>query len=174
MSLSKWIASSEVKVEQNGVQRAKKIIRKGSRTFSPSKNIAAIDFGTKNCSLAYITENDTTNIMKTGVPKLPLNGTFLRVPTAILFNPEGHVLAFGHDARRLFGNLLDIEYSQYLYFEEIKMNLNHEQVRITDYNILCKSKMALVKVVLLCCIVLCSRMIIVATIIINVESPVLL
>lgn len=127
MSLPQW-RSTEVKVELNGAQRAKKVHRKGSTTFKRSKNIAAIDFGTKNCSLAYITENDTANIMKTGVPKLPLNGTFLRVPTAILFNPEGHVLAFGHDARRVYGNLRDMEYSKYFYFEEIKMNLHHEQV----------------------------------------------
>lgn len=133
MSLSKLFpgTKADVKVEHNGVKRAKKVPRKGSRTFQRSKNIAAIDFGTKNCSLAYITENDTTSILKTGVPKLPLNGTFLRVPTAILFNPEGHVLAFGHDARTLYGNLQNMEYSQYFYFEEIKMKLHHEQV---NYN----------------------------------------
>ncbi len=127
MSLFKR-GDTKVKIESNGAQRAKKVYRKGFKTFKKSKNIAAIDFGTKNCSLAYITENDTANMMKTGVPKLPLNGTFLRVPTAILFNPEGNVVAFGHDAKRMYGNLRDTDYSRYFYFEEIKMNLHHEQV----------------------------------------------
>ena len=130
MSFSKLIAgnSERATLSPNGTKRARRILRKESRSCKQSRNIAAIDFGTKNCSLAYITEHDTTNILKTGIPKLPLNGTYLRVPTAILFNPEGHVLAFGHDARTLYGNLRDMEYSEYFYFEEIKMNLHKEQV----------------------------------------------
>ena len=129
-SFSKLIAHSSEKavVSSNGTKRARRIPRKGSRSCKQIRNIAAIDFGTKNCSLAYITEYDTADVLQTGIPKLPLNGTFLRVPTAILFNPEGHVLAFGHDARSLYGNLRDREYSEYFYFEEIKMNLHHEQV----------------------------------------------
>ena len=130
MSFSKLISGNSEKVNfsPNGTKRARRIPRKESRSCKQSRNVAAIDFGTKNCSLAYITEHDTTNILKTGIPKLPLNGTYLRVPTAILFNPEGHVLAFGHDARTLYGNLRDMEYSEYFYFEEIKMNLHQEQV----------------------------------------------
>lgn len=112
----------------NGAIRAKRVPRRESRFRKPSRNIAAIDFGTKNCSLAYITENDRLELTQ-GVPKLPLNGTYLRVPTAILLNHEGQIEAFGHDARTLYGNLEDHEQECYFYFEEIKMNLLRDQVR---------------------------------------------
>ena len=111
----------------NGAIRAKRVPRRKSRFRKPSRNIAAIDFGTKNCSLAYITENDRLELTQ-GVPKLPLNGTYLRVPTAILLNHEGQIEAFGHDARTLYGNLEDHEQESYFYFEEIKMNLLRDQV----------------------------------------------
>ena len=113
--------------DPNDTFRAKRVPRKISRSRKPSKNIAAIDFGTKNCSLAFITENDRLEITR-GVPKLPLNGTYLRVPTVILFNPSGQVEAFGHDARTLYTNLDDEEREQFIYFEEIKMNLQKDKV----------------------------------------------
>lgn len=118
---------SKAAKDPNGTVRARRVLRKASRLRKPSKNIAAIDFGTKNCSLAYITENDSLEVTR-GIPKLPLNGTYLRVPTVILFNPSGQVEAFGHDARMLYSNLEDHEREEYIYFEEIKMNLHHDQV----------------------------------------------
>ncbi len=114
-------------MEPNGTFRAKCVPRKNSRLRKHSKNIAAIDFGTKNCSLAYITESDKIEITR-GIPKLPLNGTFLRVPTVVLFNPKGEVESFGHDARTLHANLEDCEREEYVYFEELKMNLHHDEV----------------------------------------------
>ena len=111
----------------NGASRAKKVPRQQCAFRTPPKNIAAIDFGTKNCSLAYITEYDKLELTQ-GVPKLPLNGTFLRVPTAILLNLSGEVEMFGHDARTVYGNLEDYERESYFYFEEIKMNLHRDQV----------------------------------------------
>lgn len=113
--------------DANDTIRAHRVPRRTSRLRKQSKNIAAIDFGTKNCSLSYITENDKLEITR-GIPKLPLNGTYLRVPTAILFNPSGEVEAFGHDARTLYANLDDEEREVYVYFEEIKMNLHKDQV----------------------------------------------
>ena len=113
-------------VDPNGTIRAKCIPRKNSRLGKPAKNIVAIDFGTKNCSVAFITENDKLEITR-GVPKLPLNGTYLRVPTLVLFNPTGQLEAFGHDARTLYANLEDEKREHYAYFEEIKMNL-HQKV----------------------------------------------
>ena len=115
--------------DPNGTFRAKCIPRKTSRISRQSKNIVAIDFGTKNCSLAFITENDKLEITR-GIPKLPLNGTYLRVPTVVLFNPTGQVEAFGHDARTLYANLEDHERGEYMYFEEIKMNLLCDKVHI--------------------------------------------
>ena len=111
----------------NGAKRAKKVPRAKCDFRKPSKNIAAIDFGTRNCSLAYITEHDHLELTL-GVPKLPLNGTFLRVPTAILLNSSGEIETFGHDARTVYGNLEDYERESYFYFEEIKMNLHRDQV----------------------------------------------
>ena len=111
----------------NGAPRAKRMPRKYSQFRKQPKNIAAIDFGTKNCSLAYITENDKVEFTQS-VPKLPLNGMYLRVPTAILLNVQGEVEAFGHDARTLYGNLEDSDRESYFFFEEIKMNLQRDQV----------------------------------------------
>lgn len=119
--------SSKPVKDPNGTTRALKIPREKSRLQRNSKNIVAIDFGTKNCSVAYITENDKLEITK-GIPKLPLNGSYLRVPTAILFTPEGKVESFGHDARTLYLNLDDSDRELYVYFEEIKMNLHKDQV----------------------------------------------
>ena len=115
--------------DPNGTFRARSVPYKASRSGKRSKNIAAVDFGTKNCSLAYITENDKLEITR-GIPKLPLNGTYLRVPTAVLFNASGTVESFGHDARLLYTNLEDHEREGCAYFEEIKMNLHRDQVTI--------------------------------------------
>lgn len=124
----------DVMKSPNDTVRAKCIPRKASRLRKPSNNIAAIDFGTKNCSLAYITKNDKLEITR-GIPKLPLNGTHLRVPTVVLFNPRGQVEAFGHDARTLYANLEDNDREEYAYFEEIKMNLLHDKVLFKHDNI---------------------------------------
>lgn len=123
------------KIDPNGTTRAKCIPRKTSRLKKRSNNIVAIDFGTKNCSLAFITENDKLEITR-GIPKLPLNGTYLRVPTVVMFNPNGQVESFGHDARTLYANLEDQEREKYAYFEEIKMNLHHDEVRLSNIIIL--------------------------------------
>ena len=119
--------SEDLVMMPNGTQRATKLPRKQPSRAKLSSHIAAIDFGTKNCSLAYITANDSVDLTQ-GVPKLPINGMHLRVPTAILFNSHGAPEAFGHDARTLYGNLEDYERESYYYFEEIKMNLQRDQV----------------------------------------------
>ncbi len=111
----------------NGAPRAERVPRKASSFRNRPRNIAAIDFGTKNCSLAYITENDRLELTQ-GIPKLPLNGMYLRVPTALLLNAHGEVEAFGHDARSLYGNLEEKEKKAFYYFEAIKMNLQRDQV----------------------------------------------
>jgi hypothetical protein len=117
--------------DPNGTIRAKCIPRKTSRLSNQPGNIVAIDFGTKNCSLAFITENDKLEITR-GIPKLPLNGTYLRVPTVALFNPSGQIDSFGHDARTLYANLEDQEREQYVYFEGIKMSLQHDMVSLFE------------------------------------------
>ena len=113
----------------NGVHRAKKMLRKDTGFRKSSGNIAAIDFGTKNCSLAYVTERDALELIRGGLPKLPLNGTRLRVPTAVLLNADDKVEAFGTDARTMYRNMEDEEKRAAAFFEGIKMNLQRDQVR---------------------------------------------
>ena len=106
----------------NGCKVAKRVPRKESGYRIPSDNIAAIDFGTTYCSLAY------TIVGMERLLKLPLNGYHLRVPTAILFKPDGSIDSFGYNARNEYLNLDDEERLHYAYFEQIKMDLQHDKV----------------------------------------------
>ena len=110
----------DVRKTSNGCSVAKRISRKNAGFRVPSNNIAAIDFGTANCSVAYTVVGDSS---EKGPRLLPLNNTFYRVPTAILFASDGSVKAFGYDARMEYINLDDDERLQSVYFEQIKMNL---------------------------------------------------
>ena len=92
-----------------------------------SGNIAAIDFGTTNCSVAFITVECGT---EKGPRLLPLNTTYHRVPTAILFKPDGSIDSFGYDACAEYLNLENEDRMKYAYFEQIKMNLQHDKVYI--------------------------------------------
>ena len=82
-----------------------------------SRNIAAIDFGTKNCSVVYI----TTDGVREGPQRLPLNTACYRVPTAILFKPDGTIDSFGYEAHAEYLNLNDEERLEFAYFERIKV-----------------------------------------------------
>ena len=89
--------------------------------------IAAIDFGTMSCSVAYCTENDQA------IQNLEINPASSRVPTALLLKKKGDnkyaveyfgdiaqeaVLAFGHD---------ELISHSYMYFEFFKMQI-HQKV----------------------------------------------
>ena len=112
----------------NGVDRARVVRRRDVSFRQTSGNIAAIDFGTKNCSLAYVTGNDAVRAPGDGLNKLPLNGTNSRVPTAILLNEEKEVQAFGHDARTCYANLEPRERENMYYFDGIKISLQRDKV----------------------------------------------
>ena len=114
----------------NGCKVADRVPREQARFRDPSDNIAAIDFGTSNCSLAYVTQGRSASVEE-GPVLLQPNQTFYRVPTAILFNPDGSVNSFGYDGRDVYRNLDDDERLQYAYFEQIKMTLQHDEVRNT-------------------------------------------
>ena len=117
--------NGEVRKTSNGCEVAKRVPRTESGFRVHSGNIAAIDFGTTNCSVAYITVRSGT---EEGPQLLPLNSTYHRVPTAILFKPDGSIDSFGYDARAEYLNLDDEERLEYAYFEQIKMNLQHDKV----------------------------------------------
>ena len=114
----------------NGCEVARRVPRKDSGFRVHSGNIAAIDFGTTNCSVAYITVGSGS---EEGPRRLPLNTTYHRVPTAILFNPDGTINSFGYDARSEYLSLDDNDRLEYAYFEQIKMNLQHDKVLICMY-----------------------------------------
>ena len=55
----------------------------------------------------------------------------LSCPAAILFDSDGTVDSFGYDARKEYFNLDDEDRLKYTYFEQIKMNLQHDEVILT-------------------------------------------
>ena len=87
-------------------------------------NIAAIDFGTTCCSVAYITAGN--RFEKPQI--LPLNTSHNRVPYVILFDSDGTVHSFGYDACKEYFNLDDEDRLEYAFFDQIKMNLQHDEV----------------------------------------------
>ena len=115
----------DTRTTSNGCQVAKLVPRKDAGCRQPSDNIAAIDFGTTNCSVAYILPGE---MGERGPTVLPFDGTIYRVPTAVLFNKDGAVEAFGTTARKAYRNLDDEERLEWAYFEQIKMDLQHDEV----------------------------------------------
>ncbi|XP_011409828.1 PREDICTED: heat shock 70 kDa protein 12A-like [Amphimedon queenslandica] len=99
-------------------------------------NVAAIDFGTTHCSLAYSTaaSADETSSLK-------LDDYHARVPTAILLkrgkerlNSDGTVVgiecsvdSFGYAAQNKYQRLKRGDNVKFLYFERMKMRLQHEK-----------------------------------------------
>ena len=111
-------------------------------------NIAAIDFGTTFCSLAFATVGNPELIVdmeRVEINTMQLNKYHPRVPTAILLKEaksadrdseddpvsktcEYEVVAFGYEAVKRHSALKPIERSEYLYFERFKMTLQQDEV----------------------------------------------
>ena len=100
----------------------------------PEDNIAALDFGTTYCSLAMISGKGKASCLK-------LDGYCPRVPNAILLRKLDsssatdvpcEIRAFGKKAQATHTKLKPNEVSQHLFFERIKMNLQHDPVS-TDF-----------------------------------------
>ena len=98
----------------------------------PEDNIAALDFGTTYCSLAITTVGDgKANCLK-------LDAYRSRVPNAILLRKLDsassatavpcEIRAFGNKAQATYAKLRPNEINQHLFFERIKMNLQHDPV----------------------------------------------
>ena len=121
------IQISSTRTTSNGCSVAKRVSRTNVGWRQPSPNIAAIDFGTTNCSLAYILPG---KMPAHGPNMLPFHGTVHRVPTAILFNKDGSVKAFGATARKKYRTLKGEQLLEHAYFEQIKMNLQQDEVLI--------------------------------------------
>ena len=94
------------------------------------KRVAAIDFGTGFCSLAYTLGQDDE------IATIPLGFTYTpdsaRTPTAVLLkkNPDCtlKVVKFGSPAQSEISKLSSEALRKYLYFEYFKMNLLREAV----------------------------------------------
>ena len=92
--------------------------------------IAAIDFNTGVCSLAYMLSKDDE------IAAVPLGFTYTpdssHVPMAILLkkNPDGtvKVAKFGSPAQNEISKLRSEAMGNYLYFDCFKINLHHEAV----------------------------------------------
>lgn len=112
---------SDTRKTSNGCDVARRVSRNDAEYCEPSKCVAAIDFGTTNCSVAYILPGEDTN-----PNMLCFHGSTYRVPTAILFNDKGAVKSFGLDAFKDYCDLEDDKLMEYAYFERIKMNLHNK------------------------------------------------
>ena len=107
----------------NGVTKARKVLRSGAGFREVPKYIAAIDFGTTFCSLAYTLKGSDD------IVKLPLDGPRTRVPNAILIERKNAtVAAFGYRAQDQFTRLKEKE--RYIYFQRMKMILYHKKVSL--------------------------------------------
>ena len=106
---------------RNGTSKARKIPRSEAGFRRSSGYVAAIDFGSTYCSVAYTLQGEEE------IFKLPLDGPLTRVPNTILIEKKSYTVdAFGHGAQRRFSQLK--EQQNYLLFERIKMNLYRSQV----------------------------------------------
>ena len=110
------------------------------RFHETTGNVAAIDFGTTFCSLAY-----TTGAEEQRIGNVKLNEVYLRVPTAVLLcqkqdcrNDDAddpvpksvayEVKSLGYDAQEEHRKLRSHDRSKCLYFERFKMNLQQDKV----------------------------------------------
>ena len=105
------------KYQPNGVRKTRKVPRSVAGFRKTTGFIAAIDFGTTYCSVAYTLEN-AKDFMK-----LTLDGQHTRVPNAILIERgSNEVDSFGYRAQKRF-TCLKKKQEKYIYFERMKMIL---------------------------------------------------
>ena len=112
------------KVLPNGIVAAETVSRTSISVVPTTGNIAAIDFGTSNCSLAYSTGGDD------GVNLLTLSSQEgqVRVPTILLVNNRGEPVTFGNRAIREYQTMEPDEQLKYHLFERIKLALGPSEV----------------------------------------------
>lgn len=141
-------------LEPPGKQKANRVKRsalkekygpKVGRFRETTGNVAAIDFGTTFCSLAYTT--GATNETEPEINTLKLNQYYSRVPTAILLkqkddcslqnieddflvirSPVYEVKFFGFEAQDQHCKLRKADRKKCLYFERFKMSLQQDEV----------------------------------------------
>ena len=92
--------------------------------------VTTIDFGTTHCSVAYLLRPDLAEKPSEVNPTvLTLNNAGnRRVPSCILFDPDGNKIAFGYEARERFAALNSERRPKHHYFEHVKKNLQRKKV----------------------------------------------
>ena len=83
--------------------------------------VVAIDFGTTFCSIFYSLDGCATRAVR-------LDGQEQRIPTAILIDDTGKILAFGGKAGIQYENKHGEDISRHYYFHHIKMLLERDKV----------------------------------------------
>ena len=111
----------------NGTPKSQKVRRSNAGFRQASGYVAAIDFGSTLCSVAY------TLLGEEEILKLALDGHHTRVPNAILIERESNtVAAFGHRAQERYSRLPKRDQKKYIYFERLKMILYRARVSQCD------------------------------------------
>ena len=119
-----------IKRHPNGAVVAEAIDRMHSAFSATTRNIAAIDFGTTNCSLAYCTTEDEGMELL----KLTTQEGQVRIPTILLVNEEGEPIDFGYGAIHQYQRLDPSEQMRYHLFERIKLALGPDEVHYNCNN----------------------------------------
>ena len=108
------------------LHRAEKVKRDDESGFlKTGGNIAAIDFGTTFCTLAFTTRGDTE------VNTIKLGGVHQRVPNAILLRKGAdkcRVVDFGYRAQDAYAKMRPSDRVNHIYFERMKMILERDEV----------------------------------------------
>lgn len=119
------------------LHKANKIFRSDNKRLSSNGNIAAIDFGTTFCSLAYcmVGVDETKLLMFDG------DGSHPRVPNALLLHKNSDtgvckVVEFGYRAHSSYTRIRANDRINYIYFARIKPLLWKDEVKtvICSYN----------------------------------------
>lgn len=108
--------------------RAKKIIQLDGKLPKTNGNIAAIDFGTSQMSVAYTLMGESViHNLKFGVD------VNLRIPSVILLRKRAdgiiEVEAIGTDAQTRFIAMKSKQHSNYIYFDKVKIQMKREKVQ---------------------------------------------
>lgn len=122
---------TSVIMAQSTLRVARREAFRSSQQFRPKpQNIAAIDFGTTHCSVAY--QLNVTHVSAEDNPiilKLDQNvSQSVRVPSCILFDRDGNRLSFGWEARDDYSGMDSDQRPEHIYMEHIKMKLHLEEV----------------------------------------------
>ena len=98
--------------------------------------VAAIDFGSSNTKLAFGVDDNAEPIAFTEWECAPGGDLVTMVPTTILLDETGEVIAYGWEAEQRYGTLYTEDRNSHRLFKQFKMKLHEEKVRFNNYYII--------------------------------------